>query len=138
MIEVVKFSAHDWKQYSENAHMIAFNEIKSRDFDRIDFALLVVNENRPLGYVTCRETNAESVYWQFGGSFPGTKDTAITFRGYQVFIDWTKARYKRISTLIRNDNTVMLKMAMKVGFRIVGIKTFQDSILLDHVLEFSE
>lgn len=137
MIEVIKFSAHDWKQYSEDAHKIAFSAHKPREWDRIDFALLVVTDEQPMGYVTCREHDAHTLYWQFGGAFPGTKDTILSFRAYQAFIDFCKPRYHRIVTLIENKNTVMLKMAMKVGFNIVGIRTFKGDILLEHLLEFS-
>lgn len=135
-MDVIKFSAQDWQQYSENAHKIAFNEHKPRDWDRIDFALLVVDADKPAGYVTCREHDSHSVYWQFGGAFPGTKESIHAYRGYQAFVEWCRPRYQRVGTLIENTNTAMLKMAMKVGFRIVGVRNFKGSILLEHLLEF--
>lgn len=137
MIRVERFTPREWAQHSENAHKICFGKLKPSAWDRIDFALLVVNDDRPLGYVTCRETDPETLYWQFGGAFPGTKDTATTFKGYCAFVEYCRDKYKRITTLIENDNLVMLKMAMKVGFRVVGIRFAAGSVLLEHVLEFS-
>lgn len=136
MIKVERFSRAEWREFSENAHFVCFGKHKPAEWDRIDFALLVVDEEKPMGYVTCREIDAETLYWQFGGAFPGTRDTHRSFRGYQAFVDYCKPKYKRISTLIENDNLVMLKMAMKVGYRIIGVRSFKGSILLEHLLEF--
>lgn len=89
-----------------------------------------------MGYLTCRETDAHTLYWQYGGAFPGTIKSSMTWIGYQAFALWCKQRYKRVVTYIENKNTVMLKMAMKIGFVIQGIKVFDGHILLEHVLEF--
>lgn len=43
--------------------------------------------------------------------------------------------YKRITTYIENKNTPMLKFAMKIGFRITGIRNYKNEILLEHLLE---
>lgn len=139
MIPIVeKISVQDWEPMSENAHLIAFGKKKPASFDRIDFTLLVRTEKELMGYVTCREFDHETIYWQFGGAFPGTQSTSLSWIGYQAFVEWCKPRYKRITTLIENKNTVMLKMAMKVGFRVIGVRNFQGSILLEHLLEFSD
>jgi hypothetical protein len=138
MIRVEKLSAQQWQYFSEDAHKIAFGELKPASLDRIDYALLAVCErdDKPTGYVTCRELDADSVYWQFGGAMPGAKETVKSFRTYEAFVGWHRSHYKRVSTFIENENTPMLKMAMKVGFRVVGIRNFKGSILLEHLLEF--
>jgi hypothetical protein len=132
-------SKSDWAVLSEHAHRAVFSEVKPAAVDRIDFALLVRDHSGPPhGYVTCREHDAETLYWQFGGAFPGTKDTAKSFRSYTALVEWCKPRYKRLTTIIENSNTVMLKMAMKVGFKIVGIRFHQGSVLIEHLLEFDK
>ena len=136
VMRVERFTAREWAAFSEDAHRICFEQVKPAQYDRIDFALLVVDDEKPCGYVTVREHDPETVYWQFGGAFPGTKDTAKTFRGYQLTVDYTRERYKRITTRIENTNIPMLKMAMKVGFRIIGTRTFKGSILVELLLEF--
>lgn len=138
MIEIDRLSPVEWKEFSERAHLITFGKHKPAEWDRIDFALVVRNDENLMGYVTCREIDAHTVYWQFGGAFPGTKSTSMSWIGYQAFVEYCKVRYKRISTLIENTNLVMLKMAMKVGYRIVGIRFFGGDILLEHLLEFSQ
>jgi len=137
-MKIERIEPQIWSSLSENAHKIAFNTLKPASQDRISFALLAVNDaNIPLGYVTCREHDADTLYWQFGGAFPGTIGTTISFPTYCQFVEWCKPHYKRITTLIENTNTVMLKMAMKVGFRIIGVRFYKGSILLEHVLEFA-
>lgn len=137
-MKVIHFSKTAWVEYSEQAHSIVFGKIKPKEWDRIDYALMAVNDKVPMGYITCREHDALSVYWQFGGVFPGTKDTTASYRVLQAFICWAKERYKRVTMLIENKNLVMLKMAMKAGFRISGIRYFNESVLLEHLLEFQE
>jgi hypothetical protein len=139
-MKIEKILKENWAILSESAHQVVFGKEKPVSFDRIDFALLAVDEvsKRPLGYLTAREHDHETVYWQFGGAFPGVKDSVHSFPIYRAFVEWTRGKYKRITTLIENENTVMLKFAMKVGFRIVGIRSVRGSVLLEHVLEFHE
>lgn len=134
--KLLKIDKDAWKDLSESAYLTVFKEFYNKDLDRIDYALLAVNEfDEPIGYVTCRETDAKTIYWQFGGAFPPVKDTIYTFKVYNQFVEWHRDKYDRIHTLIKNDNVVMLKMAGKIGFLITGIKNFQGKILLEHTLE---
>ena len=135
MIRIEVYDQKAWATFSENAHKIAFGEIKPADMDRIDFALMAVRDTTPLGYITCREFDKDTLYWQFGGAFPGTKATSLSWKVYQSLVEWCRPRYKRITTLIENTNLVMLKMAMKVGFRVCGVRFYNGSILVEHVLE---
>jgi RimJ/RimL family protein N-acetyltransferase len=138
MIPVIRqIPKEAWAVVSEDAHLIAFGEHKPAFFDRIDFALLAVTEQEEMmGYITCREFDHETLYWQFGGAFPGTKETVKSWAAYKAFGAWCSDKYKRVATLIENDNTAMMKMAMKLGFRVIGVRNFKGSILLEHVLEF--
>lgn len=135
---VQKIPHYEWTRYmSENAHLIVFDEKRPKDMERIDFALLCTDESdTPLTYVTCRELDSETLYWQFGGSFPGTKGTT---KSYHSYIHTTEAcwdlGYKRITTLIENTNCVMIKFAMKIGYKIIGIRNFKNHIMLEHLLE---
>lgn len=134
-VECIK--PQDWAVLSEKAHLVCFGTQKPAHWDRIDFALMTIDETgTPMGYVTCREHDAETLYWQFGGAFPTTKGTIKSFRTYESLINYVRAMdYKRVTTLIENTNLVMLKMAMTVGFRIIGVRNYKDSILLEHLLE---
>lgn len=136
-ISIIQLTPREWSQYSEAAHKIAFAEVKPACWDRIDFALLAVDDENPLGYMTCREHAEGVLYWQYGGAFPGTLGTLFSWRCYQAFIEHCGKKYKQIHTQIENTNAVMLKMAMKAGFRVMGVRNFKNSILLEHWLEFN-
>lgn len=134
---VKKISPEDWKFFSEFAHESVFGKKKPVEMERIDFALLCVSDKEiPMGYITCRENDSETIYWQFGGVFPGTKDTILSFRVMQAMVRFCKEHYKRITYLVENTNTAMLKFAMRMGFKIQGVRYHNGSVLLEHVLEF--
>lgn len=136
--EVDRLTKEQWAPLSQKAHLICFGENKPAEMDRIDFALLVKKGPQLIGYCTCRETDSDTLYWQFGGAFPGTKDSSMSLPAYLRLVWWTKQHYKRVHTLIENNNIVMLKMAMKAGFRIIGIRNFNKHILLEHAMEFDK
>lgn len=134
------FDKTKWEEFSENVHKICFKEIKPKNWDRIDFALGAIDaeKNKMFGYCTCRELDHESVYWQYGGTFPEYEGKLHTARGYQGFIEWCKnAGYKRIVTYIENTNKRMLRLANHCGFLITGVRNFNGKVLLEHGIEFS-
>lgn len=136
-MKLIRIEKEAWKSLSESAHILCFNARRSAHSERIDYALLGVNSaDHPIGYLTVREIDESTAYWQFGGAFDGIRGTVRTFSLYKLFVDYAKTHYKRVTTLIENNNTAMLKMAMKVGFRIIGIRTFKNDVLLEHLLEF--
>lgn len=136
MVTIRQVHKEDWAAFSERAHLACFETHKPAEWDRIDYALLIENGDTLMGYATCREWDAQTLYWQFGGAFRGTRSSSMTFKGYQAVAAWSKERYKRVTTLIENDNTVMLKMALKIGFKIIGTRTFKGSVLVELLLEF--
>lgn len=135
-MQILRLTPEEWQDFSEKAHALAFGEQRPQSLDRISYALLGIEGGSPMGYATCQERDSATVYWQFGGVF--TKNSTASFRAYQDLVEYHRARYERVFTFIENTNTVMLKMAMKVGFRIVGIRYFEGSILLEHLLDFKE
>jgi hypothetical protein len=137
-MRVELFAPKDWRDFSENAHSIVFEKHKPASWDRIDHAMLVVRDEDPVGYITAREVDAETVYWQFGGMFPKYRDGVNTMKAYKLCIDLAALRYKRISTLIENTNTAMLRIAMHQGFRIIGVRAVGGSVLVEHLLEFKQ
>lgn len=130
------YSPDDWKKYSRESHLLAFNEDRSPEMERIDYAMIVGDGNVPWGYITVREIDAESAYVSYGGSFPGTKGTTKAVSGYRELFDYLASKYDRATTLIENTNRPMLKMAMQFGWLIKGIRYFKGSILLEHQIEF--
>jgi hypothetical protein len=126
----------EWDQYAEKAHLICFDEVMDADINRIDFALVIHEDDVPLSYTTCREFDKNTVYMQFGGAFPSAKNTLKSFFSYKVMLDTLSEKYMRATTLIENTNLPMIKFAMKAGFKIIGVRYYKGSILLEHLLEW--
>ena len=133
---VNKINRGEWISMSRNAHLLCFNEERDPMMDRIDFALINERNGEPLDYTTVRELDAESVYWQHGGSFPNTKGTGTAFYTYKRNSKWCFGEgYKRITTYIENNNLAMLKIALQVGFLVIGTRTFNGHVMLELLLE---
>ena len=125
----------EWEKLSEQAHLISFGETGRADLDRVDFAILAVDEqNQPAGYFTFYEHDKETLYMQHGGAFPNYAKSVHVYKGYSKVIDWARSKYKFVTTKIENTNAPMLKLAAKAGFKIVGVSNFKNKILLDHLL----
>lgn len=131
--EVVKVSSDRWAELAASAHLAVFNETLPPEYDRIDFALLVVEKmhNQPVAYLTARELDADSVYLKHGGVFPPIKGTINSVVTYREMMKWCLERYKRITTLVENTNTAYLKMALQVGFKPIGMRYFKGSLLVE-------
>lgn len=137
--EVKKITKQEWAVMSDKAHLICFSENRPSDMDRIDFALLNVRNGSPLNYCTVRELDKESCYWQYGGAFPNSKGTGTSFYSYKRNAEWCfNSGYKRITTYIENTNLPMIKIALKVGFKIIGTRFFKGYVLVEFLLERSE
>ena len=138
-MKLCRLTPQQWYFFAEDAQKVSFQARRDAHLDRIDYALLAIHTDteKVAGFLTCREHDAETVYWQFGGAMPGTLGTVGTYRAYQMGVAYARERYKRITTLIENTNTPMLRLAMKAGFRIVGTQTRAGVILVSHCLEMN-
>lgn len=99
--------------------------------DRIDYALMIEANDEAVGYCTVREMDEDSVYWQFGGGLPNVTESSRAVEAYKALIEWTHARYQRITTLVENTNVRYLKLAMHFGFRIIGCRMFRGDVLVE-------
>lgn len=131
-MELKVLSSDEWSVFAEAAHLAVFGEHRPSSMNRIDFALVSEKDGVPMSYTTIREVDSESVYMNYGGSFPSAKGTIYSMKSYIAFIDFLKSKYQNITTLIENTNTPMLKFAMKAGLVVIGVRTFKKSILLEH------
>jgi len=136
-VELVRYSASEWYAYSEAAHKLVFKEVREPWLNRIDFALLARVSDRILGYVTCREVDAETVYWQYGGAMDECRGLSAV-RGFHAFLRDMHRTYRRVITLVKNDNVGYLHLLMKSGFRVIGVRCFKGEILCEMHIEFEE
>ncbi len=138
IIKIQELDPEQWSVFSEDAHRSCFSEFRPAYTDRIDYALLAHDPATRgiMGYVTVRELDHESAYWQYGGAFPTIEKSAHVFKVYLHFIEHMRQRYKRVTTLVENSNVSYLKLAMKAGFRIIGVRMFKGVILVELLLDF--
>jgi hypothetical protein len=134
-LRVVRIEAEDWKaNFSEVAHLLAFSRNKPVAFDRIDYALLVLQGDKPAAYVTAREQDHETVYWQFGGGFPWALRSILMTRIFDIVIGFEKlAGRKRLSIRIENTNLAMLKLAISRSWLVVGVLSIDGNTLVQLV-----
>lgn len=135
---VERIEKEDWKELSESAHRAVFDERRNADCERIDYALLAVRDGVLQGYCTVRELDSDSVYWQYGGAFPPAAKSRFAYEAYSGFVEYTKERYERITTLVENENVRYLKLAMHFGFRIIGCRFFGGQTFVELLLEFKK
>lgn len=134
--DVRYFSPQDWNKYfAREAHIICFKEIREPEMNRIDYALVTFDKDIPSTFCTCRELDAESVYWQYGGVFPNIEKSVSVWKNYVGVRDYSLERYKKVFTRIQNTNLPMLKLAMQAGFIIIGVMNFKAEIFLELLLE---
>lgn len=126
-------------KFSEDAHKIVFGKLKPKTFDRIDYALLVIDEgtDSPIAYVTVRETDHQTVYWQFGGGLWGQKSIKMA-RCYDEMLKYQGTKSKRMWTRIENENYAMLKLALSRKLKICGVFTMNGSTLVELVKEWND
>lgn len=135
-ITIRSLSIEEWKPLAEQAHLVVFSTLYPSEHQRFDGVLLATDEfDTMLAYVSFREFSYDVVYWQYGGAFPGIKGGIHSFNVYQEFLKTHFQKYRVVTTLIENTNVAMLKFAMKVGFRITGIRCVGESVLLEHTIE---
>ena len=134
-VEVKQFTPEEWYRYAEEAHKLVFKKHRDPWVDRISFAWLAYSGNGAIGYVTCRELDCHSLYWQFGGALD-EKRGLLAVRGFEAFFQKAKDKYRRVSTLVENSNVAYLHLLMKMGFRVIGLRVFEGSILLELLVEF--
>lgn len=140
MLKILEIPASEWiEKFSEDAHRIVFKEIKPKAFDRIDYALLVIDavSDSPIAYVTVRETDHQTVYWQFGGAFWGQKSTRMV-QCYDLMLKYQGTKSKRMWTRIENENYPMLKLALSRQLKICGVFHLTGTTLVEMVKEWDD
>ncbi len=130
-MKVVKYDKAQWDLVAEGIHKAVFGEYRPANLNRFDFALCVWDEMIPVGYITCRETDSESVYISYGGVLPEVRRSSESQKGMELLVDYLKSNYARANMMVENTNVPMLKKAMNHGFLAVGIFNYCGSIYLD-------
>lgn len=138
MSEIHKLLPPEWAEYASSVHMGVFEEALPAHQLRVDFTLLVMHQGEPTGYVTCREISPVHVQWSFGGAFAAIRGKPASQEGFHALLNWCKkAGYARVTFMVGNTNRIMLAVAARAGFTIVGFRQIGPDASLEHCLEFA-
>ena len=132
---IEKVSADQWKKLSGFAHAAVFGKQKDPLAERISYAWLILENDKPAAYITVLELDSETVYWQFGGAFPWAWNSRTVTKSYDLALSAQGAISRCIATRIENNNFAMLKLALSRKFLPIGIRNYQGSVLLELVKE---
>ena len=137
-MEVRRLTKDEWANFSEDAHQVVFDEYRPKGFDRLDYVLLLVEEDRVVSYVTIKEMDHFSCYWQFGGVMPDFRGQHKSYDVVKAFETYCREHYLRAGFLVQNTNKNMLVLAVKSGFSPIGMRTFKGDIFLEFTKEFED
>jgi RimJ/RimL family protein N-acetyltransferase len=132
-VHVRKFTPEEWYRYAEEAHKLVFETHRDPWIDRISYALMAYDDSGVIGYVTCRDLDCSSVYWQYGGALKERRGLSA-MRGFEAFLSEAKLKYKRVTTCVENNNIGYLHLLMKTGFRIIGMRNYDGKVYLELIL----
>lgn len=135
-VRAEKIPREEWGVLEELSHTICFGESRPADMNRYHFVMAGFIGKELMGYTTCMEMDAETVYLQHGGAFPNYEKSLYVWQAYQALLNALEPEYKRVWTRIKNTNTVMLKLALKLGFLIKGIYQFKGDTFVELEIEF--
>lgn len=135
-MEVIRYDKYKWELVSEEIHSYVFGEYRNKDLNRIDFALVAWIEDSPIGYITCRETDSDSIYISYGGVLPESRHSEDSKMAFEEILNFLKLNYKRANMLVENTNVFMLKKALNSNFIPVGITNYCGSVFVDLRAEF--
>jgi RimJ/RimL family protein N-acetyltransferase len=137
MYFIKQITKDEWKLFSENAHCAIFEKHKNSNLEKCDFAILFYENEKslPLGFITCKELDSETLYYQYGGLFKDFRGKGFSTDLFKEISRWCHEKYKYVGFRVENTNLPMLKLAMNAGYKIVGIRNFHNYILLEHLLE---
>ena len=132
-------SFQEWAPYAEAAHAVAFQEMRKPTMERLDFVFVAEKNGAPAAYVTCREFDAESLYFSRGGAFPITKGSVRSFHAFLGFVGKSRELgYKRITYLVHNKNKAMLKFTLAADFLAIGCRTIDGETYIEFLKTLEE
>lgn len=134
-MEVKQFAPSEWKKISKEVHTYAFKEDPIDGMETIDFALMVLKDEKPMCYCTCILFDGMSVYMQHGGALPDGAGTTNIAKGYHLLVNWLFERYPRLTTKIQNTNIPMFKLAFSAGFIPNGIYMHHDKSIFVNLIK---
>jgi hypothetical protein len=127
----------EWAEIAEVARLKSFGDFRPASFDRIDFAMLLLDDqNRPVGYANGSALTADTWHMKYVAAFH--RDVGIHVMGDFDPIVHGHLRalgFRRVLTHISPENLPALRFTMKLGYRICGYANFANEPLVELTLD---
>jgi RimJ/RimL family protein N-acetyltransferase len=134
--ELIRIEGKEWSEvHSADAYAKVFGEFRPGQHDSSDFALVLMNDKEPLGYIQFIEISKQTVYGQFGGAVESIRGTDAIDEGFSKSISQILAEYQRFEFRVENTNIKMLHLALKSGFKIFGVRSRGNGVFVDLYIE---
>ena len=131
-MRLTRLSKDQWDEFSQHIHLKVFNENLLPVRTRFDYALLCIIDEEVASYSTIREVSDDAVYWQHSGCLPKYRNSSVAFKSYLMGLEYClEAGAENITHMIANTNLVAIRIALKVGFLVVGTRTYDGTTYLD-------
>lgn len=125
-----------WDMQAEQAHVEAFGDLGIEHYLNYKFVVLVENEDKQqMAYTMIKETDKESAYITFGGTFKPYRSGGSGYACFKEIVSSLLMRYKRVGFACRTKNHPMIKLGLNEQFEIVGMRMFYGFPYLEFLKE---
>lgn len=135
-MEFKKLPKEHWALLARNSNIAVFGEQMDPKDERIDFTYVALEDDKMVGFVSCQERDADSLYIQYGGLVKPKQGQGFGSEGFPNLLAMIASEYQRVGLLVENTNMPMLKMALGAGFLVIGMRNFKGKVLLEMGKEF--
>ena len=141
-IFVDQLSGKDAISLIPRMHLAVFGPSNPIESDRSDFLVIARDDKHSImGYCVCREWDDEAIFISYGGIMPGVRGVALKEIAQAVIKamqDHLLEKYETITTSITSGNVQAISYAHKIGFRIIGLRSTPNGLLLELILKRGE
>jgi len=141
-MKVTLFSRQEWLEYFGNdAHFSVFKESVGDTLNKsfFDAAAVVFDNTLPVIYTTVKQLSEDSVYLEFGGSFPEYRGSFKVLKAFKLLIETFKnSGALMVGFATKNDNVAMQKLGLGAGFLPCGFHTTKSGVFIEYTLNFKE
>lgn len=143
-MRIVQIDRVEWiKNFQNDAYKKVFEDDDTSSMDRslFDHAFVVVDDKTemPIIYNTIKQSSTDSVFIEFGGSFPEYRGSMKVKPAFKILLDMYKnggAKVVHLNT--KNTNVAMQKLALSTGFTQFGVHLSAGNLFLEYALIFGE
>jgi ribosomal protein S8E len=120
-VKIHKASKQEFDTVVYKTHMAVFEDKVEETFFRYDYALFTEDGNgEPISYTLCRELNEDTVEMAYGGTVKEHRGLSSK-ESMMMILNELLSTYKRAVFQTKNTNFPMLRLALSLGGKIIGV-----------------